>query len=59
MIPIVASVEQVAHQPLLLLLEECVATTTPDLELAVDLYTIIANKGYASFHCKRVSFSTL
>ncbi|MED6246186.1 hypothetical protein ATANTOWER_014040 [Ataeniobius toweri] len=45
MIPIMASVEQVTHQPLLVLLEECVATTTPDLQIAADMYTIITNKG--------------
>uniref|UniRef100_A0A3B5LDV3 Zona pellucida glycoprotein 3f, tandem duplicate 1 n=1 Tax=Xiphophorus couchianus TaxID=32473 RepID=A0A3B5LDV3_9TELE len=45
MIPIMASVEAVAHQPLLLLLEECVAATTSDLEIAVETYTIITNKG--------------
>lgn len=46
MIPIMASVEAVVHQPLLLLLEECVAATTSDLEIAVETYTIITNKGY-------------
>ncbi|XP_013859971.1 zona pellucida glycoprotein 3f, tandem duplicate 1 [Austrofundulus limnaeus] len=45
MIPIMASVEQVAHQPLLLLLEECVAATTADLQSGSDLYPIITNKG--------------
>lgn len=46
MIPILASVEQETHQPLLLLLEECVATTTSDLRPGSDLYPIITNKGY-------------
>ncbi|XP_061587451.1 zona pellucida sperm-binding protein 3-like [Cololabis saira] len=45
MIPIMASVEQRSHQPLLLLLEECVAATTEDLEPGTDFYSIIANKG--------------
>ncbi|XP_008431204.1 uncharacterized protein LOC103478887 [Poecilia reticulata] len=45
MIPIMASVVEAAHQPLLILLEECVAATTSDLETAVETYTIIANKG--------------
>ncbi|XP_038156467.1 zona pellucida sperm-binding protein 3-like [Cyprinodon tularosa] len=45
MIPIMASVAQVNHQPLLILLEECVATTKPDLQTDGDIYTIITNKG--------------
>uniref|UniRef100_A0A672HRJ1 Zona pellucida glycoprotein 3f, tandem duplicate 1 n=1 Tax=Salarias fasciatus TaxID=181472 RepID=A0A672HRJ1_SALFA len=44
-IPIMASVEQGSHQPLLLLLEECEASTTPDLRPGSSLYTIISNKG--------------
>ncbi|XP_072219897.1 zona pellucida sperm-binding protein 3-like [Leuresthes tenuis] len=45
LIPIMASVEQQTHQPLLLLLEECVATTTPELQPGSDFYPIINNKG--------------
>ncbi|XP_044224925.1 zona pellucida sperm-binding protein 3-like [Thunnus albacares] len=44
-IPIMASVEQNTHQPLLLLLEECVAATTPELQPESSLYPIITNKG--------------
>ncbi|KAG7525865.1 hypothetical protein JOB18_033075 [Solea senegalensis] len=44
-IPIMASVEQATHQPLLLLLEECVAAATPKLHPESNLYTIITNKG--------------
>ncbi|XP_039999946.1 uncharacterized protein LOC120799110 [Xiphias gladius] len=44
-IPIMASVEQRTHQPLLLLLEECVAAATPELQPETQLYQIITNKG--------------
>ncbi|KAM7378844.1 hypothetical protein PAMP_004439 [Pampus punctatissimus] len=44
-IPIMASVEQNTHQPLLLFLEECVATTTPELQPESYIYPIITNKG--------------
>ncbi|XP_070775519.1 zona pellucida sperm-binding protein 3-like [Enoplosus armatus] len=44
-IPIMASVVQKTHQPLLLLLEECVATTTPELQPESTIYPIITNKG--------------
>ncbi|XP_041805634.1 uncharacterized protein LOC121615366 [Chelmon rostratus] len=44
-IPIMASVAQKTHQPLLLLLEECVAATTPELQPESSIYPIIANKG--------------
>lgn len=44
-IPIKASVEQNTHQPLLLLLEECVAATTEELQPESNLYEIITNKG--------------
>ncbi|KAI3375289.1 hypothetical protein L3Q82_021790, partial [Scortum barcoo] len=44
-IPIMASVEQKTHQPLLLLLEECVAATTPELRPESSVYPIITNKG--------------
>lgn len=47
LIPIMAGVEQHTHQPLLLLLEECMATTTPDLWSDGDVYEIITNRGYA------------
>uniref|UniRef100_UPI0037E9A648 zona pellucida sperm-binding protein 3-like n=1 Tax=Semicossyphus pulcher TaxID=241346 RepID=UPI0037E9A648 len=44
-IPIMASVAQNTHQPLLLLLEECVASTTPELQPESSIYPIITNKG--------------
>uniref|UniRef100_A0A671XF57 Zona pellucida glycoprotein 3f, tandem duplicate 1 n=1 Tax=Sparus aurata TaxID=8175 RepID=A0A671XF57_SPAAU len=44
-IPIMASVAQKTHQPLLLLLEECVAATTPELQPESSIYPIITNKG--------------
>ncbi|XP_074506436.1 zona pellucida sperm-binding protein 3-like isoform X1 [Sebastes fasciatus] len=43
--PIWAAVEQKSHQPLLLLMEECVAATTPELQPGSQVYPIIANKG--------------
>lgn len=46
LVPIMASVEQDSHQPLLLLLEECIASTTPDLRPGSSLHEIIANKGF-------------
>lgn len=45
LIPIMASVEQDSHQPLLLLLEECAASTTPELRPGTAVHDIIANKG--------------
>ncbi|XP_066537793.1 zona pellucida sperm-binding protein 3-like [Hoplias malabaricus] len=45
LIPIAAAVEQHNHQPLVLLLEECVASTTPELGQESYVYPIIANKG--------------
>nr|XP_055059900.1 zona pellucida glycoprotein 3f, tandem duplicate 1 [Misgurnus anguillicaudatus] len=45
MIPIAASVDQQSHQPLLLLLEECVASTTPELGPDSQIYPLITNKG--------------
>ncbi|KAI4796144.1 hypothetical protein KUCAC02_029420 [Chaenocephalus aceratus] len=47
-IPIMASVVQETHQPLLLLLEECVAATTPELYPESTMYPIISNKGVSS-----------
>ncbi|KAK5859623.1 hypothetical protein PBY51_021167 [Eleginops maclovinus] len=44
-IPIMASVDQKTHQPLLLLLDECVAATTPELHPESTMYPIISNKG--------------
>ncbi|XP_030630494.1 zona pellucida sperm-binding protein 3-like [Chanos chanos] len=44
-IPIEASVAQQGHQPLLLLMEECVASITPELGPESHLYPIITNKG--------------
>lgn len=51
MIPIIASVEQVTHQVLLLLLDECVAATSMDLQSGAGsaLYPIITNKGYTCY----------
>ncbi|XP_073346744.1 zona pellucida sperm-binding protein 3-like [Pagrus major] len=45
LIPIMAGVEQKNHQPLLLLLEECVAASTPELHPESSIYPIITNKG--------------
>ncbi|KTF89496.1 hypothetical protein cypCar_00029724 [Cyprinus carpio] len=47
MIPIAASVAQQNHQPLLLLLDECFASTTPELAPDSPVYPLITNKGYA------------
>ncbi|XP_056149849.1 zona pellucida sperm-binding protein 3-like [Lampris incognitus] len=44
-IPVLAGVVQMSHQPLLLLLEECVAAATPQLHPESNLYPIITNKG--------------
>ncbi|XP_005933715.1 zona pellucida sperm-binding protein 3 [Haplochromis burtoni] len=44
-IAIMASVEQQTHQPLLLLIDECVAATTPELQPESSLYPLITNKG--------------
>uniref|UniRef100_UPI0037E96DC7 zona pellucida sperm-binding protein 3-like n=1 Tax=Semicossyphus pulcher TaxID=241346 RepID=UPI0037E96DC7 len=43
--PIWAAVEQKSHQPLLLLMEECVASTTPELQPGSQVHPIITNKG--------------
>ena len=43
--PIWAAVEQNSHQPLMLLMEECVAATTPELHPGSQVHPIIANKG--------------
>ncbi|XP_076018232.1 zona pellucida sperm-binding protein 3-like [Genypterus blacodes] len=43
--PIWAAVEQKSHQPLLLLMEECVAATTSELQPDSQVYPIITNKG--------------
>nr|XP_020507381.1 uncharacterized protein LOC109997300 [Labrus bergylta] len=43
--PIWAAVEQKSHQPLLLLMEECLATTTPELQPNSQVHPIITNKG--------------
>uniref|UniRef100_A0A673AHN8 Zona pellucida sperm-binding protein 3-like n=1 Tax=Sphaeramia orbicularis TaxID=375764 RepID=A0A673AHN8_9TELE len=44
-IAIWAAVEQKSHQPLLLLMEECVATTTLELHTNTPRYPIISNQG--------------
>uniref|UniRef100_A0A673IHR1 Zona pellucida glycoprotein 3f, tandem duplicate 1 n=1 Tax=Sinocyclocheilus rhinocerous TaxID=307959 RepID=A0A673IHR1_9TELE len=46
MIPIAASVAQQNHQPLILLLDECLASTTPELAPDSHVYPLITNKGY-------------
>ncbi|KAM7378843.1 hypothetical protein PAMP_004438 [Pampus punctatissimus] len=43
--PIWAAVEQKSHQPLLLLMEECLAATTAELQPDSQVYPIISNKG--------------
>ncbi|XP_017276315.2 zona pellucida glycoprotein 3f, tandem duplicate 2 [Kryptolebias marmoratus] len=43
--PIWAAVEQKAHQPLLMLMDECVAASTPELQPGTQVYPIIANNG--------------
>ncbi|XP_076828838.1 zona pellucida glycoprotein 3f, tandem duplicate 1 isoform X2 [Brachyhypopomus gauderio] len=45
LISITATVEQAFHQPLVLLLEECVASTTPKLAQDSRVHPIISNKG--------------
>ncbi|KAM4604662.1 zona pellucida sperm-binding protein 3-like [Polymixia lowei] len=45
LIPIMAVVEQTSHQPLLLLLQECIATPTPKLQPESTTYPIITNGG--------------
>lgn len=49
LIPISATVEQRSHQPLLLLLEECMAADTAELQPNSQTYPIITNKGYAGY----------
>ncbi|XP_067309362.1 zona pellucida glycoprotein 3f, tandem duplicate 1 isoform X2 [Pseudorasbora parva] len=44
-IPIAASFDQKTHQPLILLLDECVASTTPELGPDSNIYPLITNKG--------------
>ncbi|XP_054889832.1 zona pellucida glycoprotein 3f, tandem duplicate 2 isoform X2 [Poeciliopsis prolifica] len=44
-LPIWAAVEQRSHQPLLLLMDECVAASTPKLEPGNQLYPIVGNHG--------------
>ncbi|XP_043113757.1 zona pellucida glycoprotein 3f, tandem duplicate 1 isoform X2 [Puntigrus tetrazona] len=45
MIPVAASVSQQNHQPLILLLDECLASTTPELGPDSHVYPVITNKG--------------
>ncbi|KAJ8387638.1 hypothetical protein AAFF_G00151880 [Aldrovandia affinis] len=45
LIPIWAAVDQQTHLPLLLLLDECVATTSPGLDPSGPVYPIITNRG--------------
>lgn len=49
-IPIAASVDQKTHQPLILLLDECVASTTPELGPDSQIYPLITNMGYVWRH---------
>ena len=44
-IPVWAYVEQHAHQPLVLLLDECVASNSIELEPTTKVYPIITNHG--------------
>ncbi|KAK9979117.1 hypothetical protein ABG768_012562 [Culter alburnus] len=44
-VPIWAGVDQQGHQPLVLLLEECVASTTLEIYPDTPMYPIITNKG--------------
>lgn len=43
--PIWAAVDQGFHQPLLLLMDECVAASSPELQLGSQVYPIVGNKG--------------
>ncbi|XP_028987880.1 zona pellucida glycoprotein 3f, tandem duplicate 2 [Betta splendens] len=45
LMPIWAAVEQKSHQPLVLLMEECVAAATSELQPDSQVYPIIGNKG--------------
>ncbi|KAJ8387636.1 hypothetical protein AAFF_G00151860 [Aldrovandia affinis] len=45
LIPVWAAVDQQAHLPLLLLLDECLATTSPGLDPSGPVYRIITNGG--------------
>lgn len=44
-LPIWATVEQKSHQPLLLLMDECVAASEPELRPGSLVHPIIGNKG--------------
>ncbi|CAF97714.1 unnamed protein product [Tetraodon nigroviridis] len=46
--PIWAAVEQKSHQPLLLLMEECVAASSAELQESSQVYPIVTNKGCIS-----------
>lgn len=69
MIPIAASVTQQSHQPLILLLDECLASTTPELGPDSRVYPLITNKGYVwedvlflepkNFSCSTAVYSLL
>ncbi|XP_030630495.1 zona pellucida glycoprotein 3f, tandem duplicate 2 [Chanos chanos] len=66
-IPIWFAVEQEAHQPLILLLEECLASTSPHLGPESQTYPVITNKGclvdsvtgHSKFHPRTDSSSIL
>lgn len=47
-IPIMAEVEQKSHQPLLLLMDECVAAFAPELHPGSRVHPIVGNKGSES-----------
>ncbi|KTG37472.1 hypothetical protein cypCar_00008321 [Cyprinus carpio] len=51
-IPIAASVAQQNHQPLILLLDECLASTTPELGPDSHVYPIITNNGQQKYKLK-------
>lgn len=44
--PIWAAVEQKSHQPLVLLMEECVAASTAELRADSRVYPVVTNKGW-------------
>ena len=47
-IPIWAAVEQGDHQPLLLLMDECVAALTAELQPETQVYPIVTNHGFVA-----------
>ncbi|CAL8277809.1 unnamed protein product [Lota lota] len=43
--PIWAAVEQKSHQPMLLLMDECVAAATPELQPGGQYFPLVGNQG--------------